>query len=78
MLNKLTNWLAEFKPLFQTLQDLAEVRGGLYVDIFGVVIVVRLWAVLKGFPPLTAYEAAVWATTVGSLAYSNTQGPKQS
>jgi hypothetical protein len=62
--------------IFSNIQDLVKVPGSLYVDLFGLVMVVRLLAVLKGFPPLTVSEAAVWGTTVGSLAYYNTNGPK--
>ena len=77
MLDKLNAFIAKIKPILSGFQDLVSVPGGLYVDLFGLVMVVRLLAVLKGFPPLSMSEAAVWGTTVGSLAYSN-GGPKQS
>jgi hypothetical protein len=77
MLEKLNVFLTQAKSVFAGFQDLVKVPGGLYVDLFGLVMVVRLLAVLKGFPPVSAAEAAVWGTTVGSLAYSN-GGPKSS
>jgi len=75
MIEKINTFISQFKSIFSNLQDLVSVPGGLYVDLFGLVMVVRLLAVLKGFPPISASEAAVWGTTVGSLAYSN-GGPK--
>lgn len=50
--------------------------GGQWVDLFGVVFIIRLMAVLWHFPPLTLAESGMWAATISSFAYSNTQGPK--
>ena len=53
--------------------------GGTWTDIFGVVIILRLLAVLLHFPPLTMAEAGVWGTTISAFAMTNTfGGPKQS
>lgn len=76
MIEKINIFISQFKSIFSNLQDLISVPGGLYVDLFGLVMVARLLAVLKGFPPLSASEAAVWGSTVASLAYSNTGTPK--
>jgi hypothetical protein len=77
MIEKINIFISQMKLIYSNIQDLVKVPGGLYVDLFGLVMIVRLLAVLKGFPPLSVSEAAVWGTTVGSLAYSN-GGPKQS
>jgi len=52
--------------------------GGTWVDLFGVVFLVRLLAVLFHFPPLTMAEAGIWGTTIASFSWYNTNGPKQS
>jgi len=53
--------------------------GGTWVDMFGVVILIRLILPLFHFPPMTYAEAGIWGTTIASFAYSNTgNGPKQS
>ena len=53
-----------------------KLEGGTWVDIFGVVFIARLLAVLWGLPPLTLAEAGIWGTTISAFAYSNSQGPK--
>lgn len=45
--------------------------GGTWVDVFGLVFIIRLLAVLWHFPPLTMAEAGLWGVTIGSFAYSN-------
>ncbi len=77
MIEKIKELISQLKSVFSAVQDLVNVPGSLYVDLFGIVIMLRLLAVLKGFPPLSVSEAAVWGTTVGSLAYSN-GGPRNS
>ena len=70
--------LNKIKEYWLYLQSLAELNGGLYVDAFAIVILVRMWAVLHGYPALTPQEAGLWAVTIGAFAYSNKGGPKQS
>lgn len=76
MIAKLQILLGNVQTVWKMIQNVLSIKGGLYVDLFGLVMVVRLLAVLKGFPPVSGAEAAVWGTTVGSLAYTN-GGPKQ-
>jgi len=53
-------------------------KGSDWVDLFGIVFLIRLIAVLFHFPPLTMAEAGMWASTIASFAYTNTNGPKGS
>ena len=53
-----------------------KIDGGDWVDIFGIVFIIRLLAPLFHMPPLTYSEAGVWGTTIASFAYSNTGTPK--
>lgn len=64
MLEKLTD-------IWNVIHDAMNVDGGTWVDIFGVVIIARLLAVMKGMPALTPAEASIWAATITSLAYTN-------
>jgi hypothetical protein len=57
---------------------LPSLDGGSWVDLFGIVIILRLLAVFAHFPPLTLAEAGIWGTTIASFAASNIGGPKQS
>lgn len=57
---------------------LPSLDGGSWVDLFGIIIILRLLAVLIHFPPLTMAEAGIWGTTICSFAVSNIGGPKQS
>jgi len=50
--------------------------GGDWVDLFGLVFIARLLAVLWGLPPLTLAEAGIWGTTIASFAASNIGKPK--
>lgn len=71
-------WLAfKVRLWWRYIQDLASLRGGLYIDAFAVVMIARLLAPLKGGPALTPAEAGMWAATIGAFAYSG-RGPKQS
>lgn len=50
--------------------------GGIWVDLFGIVMLLRLLGPLFHFPPMTAAEAGVWAATIASFAASNIGGTK--
>lgn len=67
----------QIKALWEYIQSLMEIRGGLYVDAFAIVILIRLLGPLFKFPPLSVQEAGTWAATIGAFAYSN-GGPKPS
>lgn len=60
--------------LWKRIQAALAVDGGLYVDAFALVLIVRLLAVLWGYPPVTGPEAGVWASVVSAYAYSNKKG----
>lgn len=61
---------------WQWIQSFLSIDGGLFVDAFAIVFIVRLLAPLKGFPGLNASEAGMWASTIAAFAYSNKGGPK--
>lgn len=69
---KLADFFDEVKLVWKWLQDFLSLDGGLFVDAFAVVFLVRLLAPLRGFPPLTMAEAGMWGVTIASFAYSNT------
>ena len=50
--------------------------GGQWVDLFGLVFVIRLLAVFWNFPALSTAEAGMWGVTLASFAYYKTKGPK--
>jgi hypothetical protein len=54
---------------------LPSLDGGSWVDLFGLVFILRLLAVLGHFPPLTYPEAGIWAATISAFAYSNPNKP---
>ena len=72
MLEKIKAFAAKIKEAMDIVQDLATIRGGLYVDAFGLVMIVRLLAPLKGYAPMTPAEAGMWAATIAAYGYSNT------
>jgi hypothetical protein len=51
--------------------------GGEWVDLFGIVMLIRLIAPLFHMPPMTFPEAGIWGTTIASFAASNIGRPKQ-
>lgn len=55
---------------------LPSLDGGSWIDIFGVVVLVRLIAPLFHFAPMTMAEAGVWSATIASFAATNIGGPK--
>lgn len=55
---------------------LPSLDGGSWVDMFGLVILIRLLAPLFYLPPMNAAEAGIWAATVASFAATNIGGPK--
>lgn len=69
----LTKLLAGWKQL----QEFLAVDGGLYVDIFALVVIARLLGVMFGFPPLTCNEASVWAATIATFGATQFKGPRQ-
>ena len=77
MLEKLKGYADTAKTVWAWLQDFASLKGGLYVDAFAIVFLVRLLAPLRGFPPLNYSEAGMWAATIAGFSYSN-KGPKNS
>lgn len=78
MIDKIKAWLAAFKAVSNVVQDAISVSGGLYVDCFAVVMLLRLLGPLKGYPAMNPAEAGMWAATIAAFSYSNTNGPKAS
>ncbi len=74
----MNKFLQAVQTYWQYIQDLASLRGGLYVDAFAVVFIVRLLGPLKGMPALSPSEAGMWAATIAAFSYSSTNGPKSS
>jgi len=66
----------KIKQAWQYIQDLLDVRGDTIMALMSSVFIARVamsaWA---KYPPLTASEAAFYASAIGSFAYSN-KGPK--
>ena len=52
MIEKLTQ-------IWNVIQDAVQVKGGTWVDLFGLVMIARLLAPLKGMAPLNPSEAGV-------------------
>ena len=77
MLDKLKGYADTAKTVWAWLQDFASLKGGLYIDAFAVVFLVRLLAPLRGLPALNNSEAGMWAATIAAFAYSG-RGPRQS
>lgn len=65
----------KIQAYWNKIQTLLDIDGDVWVGAFAFVFIVRLLAPFKGYPHLTASEAAVWSATIGSFAYSN-RGPK--
>lgn len=76
MLDKLKSILKILQQAWAWCQDFISIKGGLFVDAFAVVMIVRLLGPLKGFPPLTVAEAGMWAATITAFAASNIGGSK--
>ncbi len=71
MFDKLMLW-------WKRVQQFASIDGGLYIDAFAIVMLLRLLGPLRGYPAMTPSEAGMWAATIGAFAVSNFGGPKQS
>ena len=76
-MDRLKNFFATVKSISVVVQDAIKIDGGLYVDAFAVVMILRLLGPLKGFPAMNVAEAGMWAATITAFSYSN-GGPKQS
>lgn len=77
MINRIKDLATYAQAVWTWIQGFVSVQGGIYVDMFAVVFIVRLLAPLKGFPALNYSEAGMWAATISAYAYSK-GGPKQS
>jgi hypothetical protein len=55
---------------------LPSLDGGSWVDLFGLVMLVRLIAPLFHLPPMTMAEAGTWGATIASFAATHIGGPK--
>lgn len=55
---------------------LPSLDGGSWIDIFGLVMIVRLLGPLFHLPPMNSAEAATWGATIASFAATNIGGPR--
>ena len=78
MLDKLKTFLEKTNEIWRMVQDVVSIKGGLYIDMFAVVMIARLIGAMFGKPPLTVAEAGLWGATIAAFAYSGTNGPKGS
>jgi hypothetical protein len=70
VLDNIKAYIQKGQELWNMAQDVVSVKGGLWVDLFAIVTLVRLLAPLKGFPAMTVQEAAIWGTTIAAFSYS--------
>lgn len=77
-MDKLKSFFAVLKSISSLVQDALSVNGGLWVDCFAVVMLLRLLGPFKGYPAMSTAEAGVWAATIASFAAGNFGGPKAS
>lgn len=61
----------KIKRFWDRLQVLLDVRGDCIMLFLSLIFGVRVIGVMQGFPPLTASEAAFYASAIGAFAYSN-------
>jgi hypothetical protein len=60
---------------WEYIQDLLDVRGDVIMLAFSSAMIGRIVLSAFGHAPLTASEAAAYASAIGAFAYSN-KGPK--
>jgi hypothetical protein len=64
------------KQVWEYLQDLMDVSGDSIMAVMSTVFIIRVaLSAMSKFPPLTASEAAMYASAIGAFSYSN-KGPK--
>lgn len=76
MIEKLKALAPQIQAAWNWAQEFVSVKGGLYVDMFAVIFLLRLLGPLFGWPALTFPEAGVWAATIGAFVVP--KGPRQS
>lgn len=59
------------KEWWDYIQSLLDIDGDLWMGLFTLLILIRIYYVLKGYRPLDASEAVVYGTAVSAFAYSN-------
>jgi len=67
--------LEKIKWYWDYIQSLLDVRGDVVMLAMSGVFIIRVFAVLLGYPPITSSEAMMYGSAIGSFAYSN-RGPK--
>jgi hypothetical protein len=70
MLDNIKAYIQKGQELWNLAQDIVSVKGGLWVDMFAIAVLLRLLGPFKGFPAMTPQEAGLWAATIASFAYS--------
>lgn len=68
--------LEKIKLMWNYIQDLLDVRGDVIMCAMSSIFIIRVaLSCSKQFPPLTTAESMLYASAIGSFAYSN-RGPK--
>lgn len=66
----------KLQAIWSKIQDLLDVRGDTIMCAMSSVFILRIaMSAWSKYPPITASEAAFYASAIGSFAYSN-KGPK--
>lgn len=67
----------KIRQTWEYIQDLLDVSGDSIMAVMSTVFILRVAAsAWTKFPPITASEAAMYASAIGAFSYSNKGGPK--
>jgi len=78
MIDRIKLYSSSIQAAWKWLQGFLSIDGGLFVDAFAIVFLVRLLGPLRGYPAMNAPEAGMWAATIAAFAASNIGGPRPS
>lgn len=65
----------KLKRMWEDGQKIIDLHGDTWLGLFTLFVLVRILAVLKGYPPLTAGESGAYSMCIGAFAYSNKGKP---
>lgn len=67
----------KIQQLWEYVQGLLDVSGDSIMAVMSTVFIIRVAAsMFSKYPPLTASEAAMYASAIGAFSYSNKGTPK--
>jgi hypothetical protein len=61
----------KIKQVWDYIQSFLDVRGDVVMLFMSIAFVLRVLAVLKGYPGLNPSESALYASAIGAFAWSN-------